>query len=96
MFWLFVVALWAAMLLSPILLLFLFLPQGKRCPRCGDDTFLLHSRVLHPFRRYLHLRWCTGCGWEGVTRRTRSPRRTRKLESVPEDRDDAPWKSPGT
>ena len=38
MFWLLVTGLWAAMLLSPFFLLFLFLPSGRDCPRCASET----------------------------------------------------------
>jgi hypothetical protein len=96
MFWLFVIALWAAMLLSPLLLLFLFLPSGRDCPRCGADTLPIRSRMLRPLRRLASLRWCLSCGWEGITRRTPLTRPLPKLEVVPDDaderEDDAPWR----
>lgn len=96
MFWLFVVALWSAMLISPILLLFLFLPSGRECPRCGSESIPIRSRLLHPIRRLATLRWCLACGWEGVARRTAPVRPIPTLEVVPDDADeggdDAPWK----
>jgi hypothetical protein len=99
MFWLFVIALWAAMLLSPLLLLFIFLPSGRDCPRCGTETLPIRSRMLRPLRRVAGLRWCMSCGWEGVTRRTPLTRPLPKLEVVPDDaderEDDAPWKGSG-
>ncbi len=88
MFWLFVVALWAAMLLSPILLLFFFLPAGRECPRCGHETILLRSRLLRPVRRLTSMRWCLDCGWEGIMRNGNWPRALPKLEVVPDDRND--------
>lgn len=97
MFWLFVVALWIAMLLSPILLLFFFLPAGRDCPRCGGDTLLLHSRLLRPFRRLVSVRWCLSCGWEGIARHSVWRRPLPTLEVVPDDAEDndgnAPWRS---
>lgn len=96
MFWLLVTTLWAAMLLSPFLLLFLFLPSGRDCPRCAGETVPIRSRMLWPVRRLAMLRWCLTCGWEGVTRNAvmRSPLPT--LEVVPDDaaadEDDAPWR----
>jgi hypothetical protein len=96
MFWLLVTGLWAAMLLSPFVLLFLFLPGGHECPRCTGETVAIRSRLLRPVRRLAVVRWCMACGWEGVTRNTliRGPLPT--LEVVPEDaRDadgDAPWR----
>lgn len=96
MFWLLVTGLWAAMLLSPFLLLFLFLPSGRDCPRCASETVPIRSRVLRPFRRLTMLRWCMACGWEGVTRTTVMRRPLPKLEVVPDDKsdgdEDAPWR----
>lgn len=96
MFWLFVVALWVAMLMSPILLLFFFLPTGRDCPRCGGDTLLLHSRILCYFARLVSVRWCLSCGWEGITRQTTWLRPLPTLEVVPDDAEDndgsAPWR----
>ncbi len=96
MFWLLVTGLWAAMLLSPFFLLFLFLPSGRDCPRCAADTVSIRSRSLRPLRRFAALRWCMACGWEGVTRNAVMRRPLLKLEVVPDDRsdaaDDVPWK----
>jgi hypothetical protein len=96
MFWLLVTALWAAMLLSPFLLLFLFLPSGRECPRCAAETVPIRSRLLHPVRRIAALRWCLTCGWEGVTRNAVIRRPLPRFEVVPEDasdQDDAPWRN---
>lgn len=99
MFWLFVVSLWSAMILSPVLLLFLFLPVGRDCPRCGIETVPIRSRLLHPLRTFAQLRWCMSCGWEGVARRVRTRAPAPALEAVPENLTeaggDAPWQ-PGT
>lgn len=96
MFWLLVTGLWAAMLLSPFLLLFLFLPSGRDCPRCAAETVAVRSRVLRPLRRLTSLRWCMACGWEGVTRNSVVRRPLPKLEVVPDDAndgdEDAPWR----
>lgn len=96
MFWLLVMALWLALLLSPLVLLFLFLPAGRSCPRCNAETLLLRSRLLRPVRRLANLRWCTACGWEGVMRNAVLSRPLPKLEVVPDDADDpdadAPWR----
>jgi hypothetical protein len=99
MFWLFVMGLWMALLLSPLVLLYLFLPTGKDCPRCSSETLLLRSRTLRPVRRLVNLRWCTSCGWEGVTRHAMITRPLPTLEVVPDDADDpdnsAPWRTTG-
>jgi hypothetical protein len=96
MFWLLVTGLWAAMLLSPFLLLFLFLPSGRECPRCASETVSIRSRLLRPVRRLATFRWCMACGWEGVARGTVIRRPLPKLEVVPDDSndadEDAPWR----
>jgi hypothetical protein len=96
MFWLLVTALWAAMLLSPFALLYLFLPTGRDCPRCAGETLPVQSPLLRPFRRLAMLRWCLGCGWEGVARVSVIRRPLPKFEVVPDDGgesdDDAPWR----
>jgi hypothetical protein len=95
MFWLLVMALWAAMLLSPFLLLFLFLPGGRDCPRCAGDTIRIRSRLLRPIRGLASRRWCLSCGWEGMTRNVVIRRPLPTLEVVPDeavDDDSAPWR----
>jgi hypothetical protein len=96
MFWLLVTLLWAAMLLSPFVLLYLFLPIGRDCPRCAAETVSLRSHCLRPVRSLATLRWCMDCGWEGVARSVVVRRPLPKLEVVPDDRgdaeDDSPWK----
>jgi hypothetical protein len=96
MFWLLVTGLWAAMLLSPFVLLYLFLPSGRECPRCADETLPIRSRLLRPLRSFATLRWCIGCGWEGVARASVMRRPLPKFEVVPDDggesEGDTPWK----
>jgi hypothetical protein len=85
MFWLLVTALWAAMLLSPFLLLFLFLPPGRDCPRCAAETLPIRSRLLKPIRRMVTVRWCIACGWEGVARAELANNPLPRFEVVPDD-----------
>jgi hypothetical protein len=96
MFWIFITCLWAAMLLSPFILLFLFLPVGRDCPRCAQETLPMKSRMLQPARRLMMLRWCIACGWEGIARNAVSRNPLPKLEVVPDDgkdgEEDQPWK----
>ena len=96
MFWLFVTILWAAMLLSPFVLLYLFLPSGRTCPRCATETVSIRSRLLAPARRVACLRWCMACGWEGLARtamlRRPAPKFEAVLDEVEEADDDAPWR----
>lgn len=97
MFMFFVTVLWAAMLLSPFILLYLFLPSGRDCPRCAAETVPVRSAVLRPLRRVAGLRWCMSCGWEGITRSTSTHAAAPAYEVVPEEAretdDDAPWRS---
>jgi hypothetical protein len=51
------------------------LPRTASCPHCQLDTAQLQPRGGGPGRallRWLRLqrRWCVGCGWIGITRRT--------------------------
>jgi hypothetical protein len=96
MFWIFVTALWAAMLLSPFALLYLFLPTGRQCPRCAGETLSIRSRLLRPVRGLASMRWCMACGWEGVARNAVVRRPLPKLEVVPDDGgepdDEVPWR----
>lgn len=95
MFWMFIVALWVAMLLSPIALLIAFLPSGRDCPRCSAETIPIRNRLLQPFRRFVHLRWCMSCGWDGVMRQAAWTTPTPAPETVDatlEADDDAAWR----
>lgn len=95
MFWLFVVALWVAMLISPIALLIAFLPSGRECPRCGSETLPIVSRMLRPFRRFLQQRWCMACGWDGVMRQTAPrpvPEPATERPTAPHEADDEAWR----
>jgi hypothetical protein len=86
MVWLLVIALWTAMLVAPLVLMYLFLPAGRECPRCGEGTARIRSRVPGLGGRLMGKRWCLGCGWEGLARPeiVISPLPT--LEVVPEAR----------
>ena len=96
MFWTFMTVLWVVMLVAPLALLLALLPAGRDCPRCGGETFSIRSILLRPVRRFLHRRWCTACGWEGVTRVSLRPAPVPVLETVhaePEEvDDDAAWR----
>jgi hypothetical protein len=96
MFWTLMTALWVVMLLAPLALLVALLPTGRDCPRCGGETFAIRTALLRPVRRFLGRRWCTSCGWEGVTRLPLHPRPVLEPEPVrvePEDADDdAVWR----
>lgn len=93
--WLFVAALWIAMLLSPVALLIAFLPAGRDCPRCASETLPIRRGLLRPVRRFLQQRWCMACGWEGVTRYAAGMPAALATEPVPDARhepDDEAWR----
>jgi hypothetical protein len=95
MLWIIVTALWTAMLLSPFVLLYLFLPSGRDCPRCAGETLPIRSILLRPLRALASIRWCLECGWEGVVRSSVVRGPLPKLEVVPDDggdEDGAPWR----
>ena len=95
MCWVFVTLLWAAMLLSPVVLLYLFRPAGRDCPRCAAETIPVRSGLLRPMQRMASLRWCLTCGWEGISRTTVLRHPLPRFEVVPDDKDedDAPWRT---
>lgn len=98
MVWILVTALWGAMLLSPFVLLYVFLPAGRDCPRCASETLPIRSSILRPIRSLASLRWCIACGWEGVMRHAMLRRPLPKLEVVPDNGDaddDAAWRQTG-
>lgn len=96
MTWLLVATLWVAMLASPFVLIYIFLPSGCECPRCSNETLPIRSRLFRPIRRLVSLRWCSDCGWEGLARHDVEPRPFPTLEVVPDDSgetdDEAPWR----
>src|SRR5680860_521495 len=100
MFWILVVALWAVMLLSPVFLLYFFLPSGRECPRCTQETVSVRTLWLRPVKRIANLRWCIRCGWEGVVRTQLVRHALPRFEVVPDDSgnsgDGAPWRSDHT
>lgn len=50
--------------------LYLVLPLGRMCPRCGGYTNqVLLRKLLRLASRWLQWRWCSRCGWEGPGRR---------------------------
>jgi hypothetical protein len=51
---------------------YLLLPRGPACPRCGEQMAALRNRFLDHVLPVLERRWCLECGWDGVVRRVRS------------------------
>jgi hypothetical protein len=92
--WLYGIAWWTGLSLPPFVLAYRFLPRGRRCPACEEETVLLRSALPRPVRGRLARRWCMHCGWVGLTR----PRQSADPYVAPRDsrssaRDDtrAPW-----
>lgn len=46
------------------------LPDGTRCPHCDDETLHVANRGWNTLLPWFRTGWCTGCGWEGLHRRT--------------------------
>lgn len=52
---------------------YLLLPRGPSCPRCGEHMAALRNRFLDRVLLVLERRWCLGCGWDGLVRRIAAP-----------------------
>lgn len=48
---------------------YLLLPRGRACPRCGEPMAALRNRFINHVLPWLERRWCLECGWDGVVRR---------------------------
>ncbi|HEV8305176.1 MAG TPA: hypothetical protein VGQ25_09465 [Gemmatimonadales bacterium] len=48
---------------------YLLLPRGPACPRCGVETGMIRHPVLRRLLPALEHRWCLECGWNGLARR---------------------------
>jgi hypothetical protein len=67
----------AGVLLATVLLRFsivatvvyLLLPRGPSCPRCGVETATIRHRFVRRLLPSLEHRWCLDCGWNGLVRR---------------------------
>src|SRR5688572_21082231 len=95
MFWLVVTAVWVAMLISPFIMLFIFLPTGNVCPKCESETIRIRSQILRPAYKLVGLRWCLSCGWQGLVRQAplAAPVAVELVpDEVEEADDDAPWR----
>lgn len=62
------------------LMIYLLLPEDRRCSHCDGETLLLRprpvGRLLYRLSlRRIQRRWCPRCGWEGLARRPASPTR---------------------
>ncbi len=67
-----------AVLLATVLLRFtivlaavyLLLPVTRLCPRCANDLTVIRHRLMRWLVPAVEHRWCLGCGWNGIVRRT--------------------------
>jgi predicted RNA-binding Zn-ribbon protein involved in translation (DUF1610 family) len=82
-----VLALGAFLLLLPLGIVWLALSASRDCPFCGGETILLRTALSRLLRRWLVLRWCPRCGWEGFARSQRPKTRTWTIETVREGTD---------
>jgi hypothetical protein len=48
---------------------YLLVPRGPACPRCGLALALIRHPLLQALVPRLEHRWCLECGWSGVVRR---------------------------
>lgn len=46
----------------------------KACPACFEDTVPIRMGWWKPFERFVELRWCAHCGWQGIARRAHGSR----------------------
>ena len=63
------VGLLTVLLVAAVRVGYLAIPSGRMCPQCGGGTNSVEvdylSGLLDP---WLHKRWCSRCGWEGIGR----------------------------
>ena len=48
---------------------YLLLPRGPLCPRCGEEMAALRNWFVDGLLPALQRRWCLACGWNGLVRR---------------------------
>lgn len=48
---------------------YLLLPRGPTCPRCGVQMAGIRNRLVDHVLPWLERRWCLECGWDGLVRR---------------------------
>ncbi len=59
-------------LVAIVIILLVALSVGPRCPACGREAILIRTPWLQLLSNWIERRWCMTCGWQGLTRRSRS------------------------
>ena len=70
-----VVVLFATVLLRAgivIMVVYHILPATRTCPRCATDLTMIRHPIMRRLLPVVEHRWCLGCGWSGLVRRSRS------------------------
>lgn len=63
------VGLLSVLLVATIAVAYVVLPSGRMCTCCGGPTDpIYHGMPLRLVSRWLHWRWCSRCGWQGLGR----------------------------
>jgi ribosomal protein S27AE len=62
-----------AKLILALVMIYLLLPDDRRCDRCDEETLLLRTGrggrwALGLLRHRVQWRFCPRCGWEGLAR----------------------------
>jgi hypothetical protein len=60
---------------------YLLLPRGPACPRCGVETATIRHPLLRLLVPLLEHRWCLECAWNGLVRRAPSGGRQSRVIS---------------
>ena len=56
-----------------LVVVYFILPATRTCPHCATELTLIRHGILRRLIPAVEHRWCLGCGWNGLVRRT--PRR---------------------
>ncbi len=59
-------------LVAIVIILLVALSVGPQCPACGREAILIRTPWLRLLSNWIERRWCMTCGWQGLTRRSRS------------------------
>lgn len=54
--------------IAATVIFYYILPRGDRCPNCDSPTVRVQPGRIARLFRFVHVRWCLRCGWEGMLR----------------------------